>query len=578
MKKILFLLLSCLLSCYTSAGNRSETEMRQIAINQIYGNLAKGSIQISLKKVSTANAYSIYSGETKGYVIVSRYENCKPILGYSENTYDVNNLPDGFKWWLKEIERSLQYYEDYNITPPSMSKMVANYSAISSFITTMWGQSTPFNDKCPKINNAAAPSGCVATAMSQIMRYYSYPNAGQGIGQYKISGSSLTKMKSLTNTYDWKQMIDNYNFNKGDDTQREAVAVLMFDAGAAAQMSYAKDGSGALSFNAAKAFVNNFQYDSIPLRFCDKMYYTDEEWNGFIYKELTNRRPILYSAIDTISGGHAFVFDGMDNEGKVHVNWGWNSRCDGFYDIFDLSPKGLFSTSSTNHFTSVPDMIFGFRPQSTPDASDVDIPALFADNDFFFKPTIYKDSIDIGIHGIFNANYRCFNGKVYLTIENNEKATVDTTLFFDTTDPEEKLSPIKPISTKGYNGIVFGNDSINHFNLKLIDTTPGTYKIAMIACPQGSSSFDYIRSSTIGGPIIYNMVIADNGGISFTNKVPTSIQNIKSNNKNDSEIRVYDTSGRMIYKSAKANFRISDIPDHGVMILRQGTSVKKIIK
>lgn len=532
--------------------------------------MAKGTAVLNVHKVVSSGMYNIYAGVDNGFVIVSRDENITPVLGYSDTKYDSDNLPDGLKWWLKEITRSMEYYKQNGIAAPSLSANTS-ITVSPSFVTTKWGQGDPFNQKCPTINSTAVPTGCVATAMSQIMNYYEYPSKGQGVSKYTVGKTS--KLKSVADTYDWNDMIDKYMFNSTSG-QQEAVATLMFDAGAAAHMTYSANESGANDINAASAFVYNFQYDSLALKYRIRELYSDNEWQDMVYGELEKKNPIFYAASDTINGGHAFLFDGIDTDGKIHVNWGWDSSCDGYYDIMDLSPKGLFDKNTTYHFNSYSSMIFGFKPQSKPDAMDSDIPVLLADHKFAFKPTQYKDSVDISIHGIYNYNYRNFIGKVFLSIKNIAKANADSILFFDLADPKMELGPLEP-----YYGISFG-DTIEHFNLFLPDTSPGTYKICMLAQPMGLTCSDYVR--TVGGPIIYTMSIDADGEISFKDGDPTETTGISIVKQNvdgiDKTTRVYDTTGRMVYSAPSASFNVSDVPATGILIIHNGYSVKKILK
>jgi hypothetical protein len=115
--------------------------------------------------------------------------------------------------------------------------------------------------------------------------------------------------------------------------------------------------------DATIAFANNFTYNPYSLKYLMKELYTDDEWAQIIYNEIKNKRPILYGGSTKTKEGHAFVFDGINTEGNVDVNWGWGGACDGWYDIFDLTPSGLgeeFSSGTT--FSEGNDMILGFDP------------------------------------------------------------------------------------------------------------------------------------------------------------------------------------------------------------------------
>ena len=83
-----------------------------------------------------------------------------------------------------------------------------------------------------------------------------------------------------------------------------------------------------------------------------------------IYSELSAGRPILYTGVDPGAGGHAFVFDGIDADGKIHVNWGWDGTGNGFYDIADLNPTDERGKPGNDHFNKQQSMLYGLRMSS----------------------------------------------------------------------------------------------------------------------------------------------------------------------------------------------------------------------
>jgi hypothetical protein len=148
-----------------------------------------------------------------------------------------------------------------------------------------------------------------------------------------------------------------------------------------------------------------------------RFFYDDVEWRGLVYTELANQRPILYAGSPNSkeeSAGHAFVFHGLNAEGMVYVNWGWNGTCDGYYDIDLLQPgkdavqKGDYSGSGQ--------MIYGFNPTNTP-SEDVEEKSVWG-TDTICSFLIEKDSLVLKARGIFNYNYRAFRGKLLVTLDN----------------------------------------------------------------------------------------------------------------------------------------------------------------
>jgi uncharacterized repeat protein (TIGR02543 family) len=188
---------------------------------------------------------------------------------------------------------------------------------------TEWNQTYPYNAKCPTVQgarteyNGRAPTGCVATAMAQIMKYHKYPT-----------------------TYDWKNMLDNYpNSNSGTTPQRDEIAKLMYDCGVAVQMEYRANNSGAGRYETFSALPTYFGYDNNTIEIIQRGAFNSTnnlEWDNRLRAELDAGRPVYYRGTNTITGGgHAFVCDGYGctgaNAGKFHFNWGWGGSANGYF-------------------------------------------------------------------------------------------------------------------------------------------------------------------------------------------------------------------------------------------------------
>ena len=140
----------------------------------------------------------------------------------------------------------------------------------------------------------------------------------------------------------------------------------MRDCGYATYMQYTSDGSGTTTMYAGMALTQTFGYPQECIKFYDKDYWgkSDDEWKQIIYDELALKCPILYAAHpgdEDSEGGHAFVFSGVDADGKVYVNWGWGGDQNGYFSIDVLI---LGKDIYTKHHR----MITGFR--TTPLATD----------------------------------------------------------------------------------------------------------------------------------------------------------------------------------------------------------------
>ena len=193
--------------------------------------------------------------------------------------------------------------------------------------------------------DVTVPSGCVATAMAQIMYYHKYPLKGQGTHQYSFHPASgdnrLISADFGQTAYDWDEMLDDYASVKYTDAQAQAVSTLLLHCGVSVDMQYTASGSGASTEEAAYGLRTYFGYHgNIGCFYRD--YYSLDDWMNMVYAELNKKRPILYATSDYYgSGGHAFVIDGYDAQGRVHVNWGWGARGgNGYFDIGLLNPSG----------------------------------------------------------------------------------------------------------------------------------------------------------------------------------------------------------------------------------------------
>lgn len=245
---------------------------------------------------------------------------------------------------------------------------------IAPLLKTKWGQHGPFNFLCPEINNRNTLTGCVTTAFAQIMNYWKHPSSGEGSVQYpeEFGGQWLDLSQSK---YDWENCLDDYTMGS-TDAEDLAVATLMRDVSVAIESSFSLSGTGGNCFKATSALAKHFGYSpKITGVMRDKQ--SPKEWNDIIRKSLEEGCPVLYTG-----GAHAFVCDGMDEQGLLHINWGWNGWMDGYYDMNILSPEtGAIGGGGAETFHTFQTIIAGLHPDSPerPDGTDV-IFSLFITN------------------------------------------------------------------------------------------------------------------------------------------------------------------------------------------------------
>lgn len=295
--------------------------------------------------------YYVFEINGMGSVFVGADDMAPAMLGYVEGgAVDMTKLPDGLKYWLAEYERQIEASIEKQIPMYTSADNSGNKSNIPYMVTALWGQgggSDPANIKCPQVDGQYCFTGCVATAMAQVMYYHKYPEHGIGSHSYSWNETVLSANFGQT-TYQWEQMIDAYGDYSIDGntshmqyasytgSQANALATLMYHCGVGVEMEYTTSGSGALPTNEVKALRDYFGYDKgLSLEF--RSYYKDKDWENMVYGELAAGRPILYSGYHYypeggVPSGHAFVCDGY-KDGFYHINWGWNGMANGYFAI-----------------------------------------------------------------------------------------------------------------------------------------------------------------------------------------------------------------------------------------------------
>ena len=554
----LFVLSVAILASFlnTFADNRNRSEMLRIAQEKFATkSMAKGSsiIDNEVKLMKDTDQFAIYGAKGSGFIVVSRSNTFPAIIGESTHDFDSANIAPGFKWWMENISKSLAYRDANNMGRTAISVSTTIYP----FITTKWNQDTPYNLLCPKVGSLThGYTGCVATAMSQILKYYNYPSTSKGSGGYStvVGNDTIVRLATINTTYKWNNMSNTYTNNSATTPANIAVAELMRDAGYGANMEYGTTGSAATNIDATKAFANNFTYNPYSLKYLMKKLYTDDEWAQIIYNEIKNKRPILYGGSTKTNEGHAFVFDGINTDGNVDVNWGWGGACDGWYDIFDLTPIGLgdeFSSGTT--FSEGNDMILGFDPH--PDATGSDFSIWGTDNNCEFTKTA-DNKLNLTMTAFYNVSYKSFTGDVAVIYENTTTNDLTVTYF----------AKSKTYAT--YSGLGFDNE--NTISLDAPNIQAGSYKVYIASKATNETSWSPVRSFITHDVISYTLTKASDGGLTLT-----GIDKVINKKENSDKIkRIYDISGRLIDTTTEDNA----ITTKGIYIIKQGSDTKKIMK
>ncbi len=333
--------------------------------------------EMELAFVATNNADSLFyvfnANANAGWIIVSAWQNTMPVLAYSfGGTFDTASAsrPPAMNAWLESYRKQIAYAIAEKSYPHEEATEQWNYYSnfdkskdqqellsISSLLSTTWNQGAGYNAYCPA--NASGPggrvwAGCVAVAMAQVMKYWSYPTIGSGSHSYNCPGYGTLSANFGATEYSWGNMpLTTYN---------SSVALLLYHCGVAVNMNYSSSGSGAYvgetQYNARNALVQYFKYHS-SANFKKKSSYSASAWNNLVVAEIDNGRPIIYQGYGA-DGGHAFVVDGYQTTSYFHVNWGWSGAYDGYFYFSNLAPgSSNFNQNQAGIFSLYPNVPCG---------------------------------------------------------------------------------------------------------------------------------------------------------------------------------------------------------------------------
>ena len=389
MKKIFLLLFSLmlLLSVSAIAGPRSYQQAKAIAQRQaaMLGIEMDAEVAASAKvapRMSVSSAvspsatcyYVFANGEDKGFTIVSGDDRMPEVVGYSaQGTYDPDHLPANYVGFMKAYQEMVEALlkGDAQVSGGLAEARQwraerASSAAVAPLLGGIkWNQREPYNNRCPSYKGTnRSVTGCVATAMAQVMMYYQYPKKlkstieGYTTKTYKINVPNIYSGA----TYDWDNMLPDYSKSDYSSAQADAVAKLMYHCGAAVKMDYGPS-SGA---NVTPAILATyFGYDADLMQDLTRTCFSLQQWMKLIDNELKAKRPILYSGKSS-DGGHEFVCDGSDGNGLYHINWGWGGYQDGYFDLTILQPTkgGAGSGSAIDGYNRDCSMIIGIAPDN----------------------------------------------------------------------------------------------------------------------------------------------------------------------------------------------------------------------
>ncbi len=305
--------------------------------------------------------FYIFSRPGEGFLIAGGDDVAAPVLGYSTTgTFSTTDMPENLRWWLSEYSAAIAAASKASTETTSfpLNAQRPERAPIAPIVKTKWNQNEPYNLLCPTMDNKLTYTGCVATAMAQVMKAHNWPAVGTGEHSYNWGVRTLS-MNFAQTPFDWNNMLDSYS-SSAYEVQKQAVATLMSACGISVDMNYGLTGSGAYSKDVAPALRKYFKY-SVKTTYIPRDYFTLYAWEDYIYGSLKNGAPVYYSGQNT-QVGHAFVCDGYDADGYFHFNWGWGGVSDGYFLLMGLDPRSQGIGGSTAGYNLIQGCILNAIP------------------------------------------------------------------------------------------------------------------------------------------------------------------------------------------------------------------------
>lgn len=445
------------------------TKARALSIASKYINNPKLSNDTPKTRSSQANeqpAYYIFTNPNdKKFVIISGESKLNELVGYGDKmTENPNDQPPYFKLFLKEYERVVK---EVRSKVPTTTPQRPIKRKVEPLLTCKWSQYDPFNKYTPLSNEQHTPTGCVATATAQVMFYNKWP---KNRPQDYIASTGDDAKKSAT--YWWDEMKNTTNEMRTEHS-RQAVGVLMSDIGKAVNMRYYYRGSDSNLQYACNALRDKFDY---TVRYLDKNFLPANDFLNEVMQEISDGYPVL-----VVGGPHAFVYDGYDEQGLIHTNWGWGGENDGYFDIniVTLNVSGFALNSGTfwddisvvfahpndGKATPFKDIERGLDARTT---TSLTIDKTEANRSESFSAKIEK----LGSYSSVKGELGVFTGKVALALYNdkNEQVKIFNSTASDQTWASIFTSMSFDVADINFKGIADGNYRLVPIFSEMLDT------------------------------------------------------------------------------------------------------------
>jgi hypothetical protein len=374
MRKTLFLMMTLALFVgQLIAAPVGEEQARQLGLKYVQSHAGRQVANLTLaytQMTESGNPAVYVFNYENGSVFVSADDVARPILGCTDEPFDMAVVPDGLAYYLRYYARQIEFARENNLEPEMEVTSEWRHVAADGFendnrstrgdiaplISTNWNQDYPYNAYCPTGHGGPqghAYAGCVATAMSMVMKKWNWPDHGQGSHSYTPDTYPEQSVDFENTYYQWSSMPNSCN-----NSNYQAVATLMYHCGVSVDMMYGGSASGAYSQDVPAAIHDYFRYTEHATRL-ERDLYSKAEWEQMLIRNLEYDFPLYYSGSDT-DGGHAFVCCGYrQSDNKFYFNWGWSGAMNNYYAIDALNTySGHFNQGQAAIFDFIPGYIY----------------------------------------------------------------------------------------------------------------------------------------------------------------------------------------------------------------------------
>lgn len=406
MKKSILTIIGLILCLGVFADKVSEKEAlgkaRQFMSNRTFNSFLSVKHPAKFRSRFSSNsepAFYVFNADNEGgYVIVSADSRTEEILGYADQgTFDFDHMPEAMERWLEGYASQIAAMGDKQVS--SVKRKAQAHSAVAPLIKTTWAQGAPYNLRCPIDDGYQSVTGCVATAMAQVMYYHQWPKTAiPALPAYTTASRGFNMNELPSTTFRWADMKETYSMGESGPAA-DAVAELMIYCGQAVKMDYTAGASA--SWITPETFTNLFGYSKTAKR-VDRRNYSTSEWESILLNELDNGRPMMYKGSSSYNGGHQFVLDGYDGDGYFHINWGWGGNNNGYFVLSVLNPydRDTEGGNSDDGFTAEQAAIIGIQPDHGEIAALPDLSASYIlKSTSFERSSSSEDFKDVNIYG-----------------------------------------------------------------------------------------------------------------------------------------------------------------------------------